>query len=86
MKVLVVDDQRSLRVMLRSMLEQLPKVEVVEASSKDEALALLHPALSFAFIDLRLTADPRDRSGLEVLRALNERTGARSVVTVQGWG
>jgi DNA-binding NtrC family response regulator len=80
MKVLVVDDQKSLRAMLRSMLERLPGLEVVEAATLAEALSAIDGSLSLAFVDLRLSADPRDRSGLDVLKALRARSAARAVV------
>lgn len=66
--------------MLRSMLERLPGVEVVEAATLAEALSALDSTLALAFVDLRLTADSRDRSGLEVLKALTSRTAARAVI------
>jgi DNA-binding NtrC family response regulator len=80
MKVLVVDDQRSMRLVLRGLLERVPEVTVVEAASLEEALATPTSELELAFVDLRLGSDVRDRSGLEVVRHLVARGVARVVV------
>lgn len=71
MRILIVDDQRSARNVLRRMLEPLPDTEVYEATSKAEALARASshdPDL--VLLDIRLSKDPRDRGGLDLLSEL----------------
>lgn len=79
MKVLIVDDQRSARHILTSMLGD--DVEVIEAASLDAArLAIERDAFELAFVDVRLTEKSGDRDGIEVLRALRDRQPATPVV------
>ncbi len=72
MKILVVDDQRSARKVLRDMLAALGQVEIFEAASSREALRTIEQsAPELMLLDIRLSADdPRDRSGLDLLRQL----------------
>jgi len=69
MKILIVDDQRSGRRVLKQMLSTLSDVEIFEAAGQDEALALVEQrSPDLLLLDIRLTDDPRDRGGLDVLR------------------
>ena len=69
MKILVVDDQRSGRRVLRQMLAALPEVEILEAGGQDEAMSVIEQrAPDLLLLDIRLSDDPRDRGGLEILR------------------
>jgi DNA-binding NtrC family response regulator len=84
MKVLVVDDQRSARRVLRQMLAELEEVEVLEASSLAEAVSAVETAApDLLLLDIRLSDDPRDRGGLEVLRTVRAsgRTTPAVIVT-----
>ncbi len=80
MKVLVVDDQRSARRVLRRMLMQLRDMEVLEAETADDAVRVAEAEqLDLLLVDIRLSDDPRDRTGLDVvtrLRALGNATPA----------
>jgi DNA-binding NtrC family response regulator len=68
-KILIVDDQRSGRRVLKQMLSALPDVELLEAAGLEEALgAVERSAPDLLLLDIRLSDDPRDRGGLEVLR------------------
>jgi DNA-binding NtrC family response regulator len=68
-KILVVDDARSARRLLRNTLAALEGVEVLEAASVDDALSMIERASpDLLLLDLRLSDDPRDRGGLEILR------------------
>jgi DNA-binding NtrC family response regulator len=70
-KILVVDDQRSGRRVLKQMLAALPDTEILEAASVDDALATIEASSpDLLLLDIRLTADPRDRGGLEILRTV----------------
>src|SRR5258708_10789961 len=81
MKVLVVDDQRSARRVLKQMLGGLEDIEIVEASNQAEAIDIVDPAsLDLLLLDIRLSEDPRDRGGLEVLKAI--RAAGRSTPAV----
>jgi DNA-binding NtrC family response regulator len=71
MKILIVDDQRSARRVLRTMLSALEDVEVVEAGSMEEAFALIQKTPpDLLLLDIRLSPDARDRGGLDLLRKL----------------
>ena len=85
MKILIVDDQRSARKVLKDYLSALSDVECVEAASVDDAMAAIdrhHPDL--LLLDVRLDpGDLRDRGGLEILRRVRAsgRTTPAIVVT-----
>ncbi len=73
MKILIVDDKRSARSVLCSMLADLPDTELLEASTKAEALAQAQVASpDLILLDIRLSNDPRDRGGLELLSELRD--------------
>ena len=81
MKILIVDDQRSARRILRQMLSALSDVELVEAGSVDEALALLERSSpDLLLVDIRLSSDARDRGGLDLIRKL--RAGGIAIPAV----
>jgi DNA-binding NtrC family response regulator len=81
MKILVVDDQRSARRLLKQMLSELEGVEVVEAATVTDALAVVdNGAPDLLLLDIRLSEDPRDRGGLEILRTV--RSSGRSIPAV----
>jgi DNA-binding NtrC family response regulator len=76
MKILAVDDQRSARLVLRRILAAMDGVEVAEAGSVGEALSAIERAPpDLLLLDIRLSADARDRGGLDLLRKLRS-TGA----------
>ncbi len=69
MKILIVDDQRSGRRVLKQMLGAIPDAELLEAQSLDEAIAAVEKSSpDLLLLDIRLSDDPRDRGGLEILR------------------
>src|SRR5580704_9112930 len=71
MKILIVDDQRSARRVLRLMLATLEGLEISEASSVDEALSVVQRTPpDLLLLDIRLSSDARDRGGLDLLRKL----------------
>jgi two-component system response regulator HydG len=72
MKILIVDDQRSSRRVLRQMLGELPESEIVEAESANDALAAVtNESPDLVLLDVRLSStDVRDRGGLDVLRRM----------------
>jgi two-component system response regulator HydG len=81
MKVLVVDDQRSARRVLKQMLADLPGVEIFEAGRFEEAMAVVDASSpDLLLLDIRLSDDPRDRGGLDVLRAV--RASGRMIPAV----
>ncbi|MCC7537507.1 MAG: sigma-54-dependent Fis family transcriptional regulator [Deltaproteobacteria bacterium] len=86
MNVLILDDQRSARRVLADLLGAREEVVVHEAASLAEARRLLDEhGVDLAFIDLRLSDDPRDREGLSFLTELKSRSGAHAVM-VTGYG
>jgi CheY-like chemotaxis protein len=81
MKILIVDDQRSARRVLRQMLSALDGVEVTEAGGPEEALSMVQRAPpDLLLLDIRLSADARDRGGLDLLRKV--RASGSSVPAV----
>ncbi|HKQ69592.1 MAG TPA: sigma-54 dependent transcriptional regulator [Polyangiaceae bacterium] len=81
MKILVVDDQRSARRVLKQMLGELSGISILEAGSSSEAMAIVESsAPDLMLLDIRLSEDPRDRGGLDVLRAV--RATGRSTPAV----
>jgi two-component system response regulator HydG len=81
MKVLVVDDQRSARRVVKQMLTGLEDIEVLEAGSQSEAMSAVETASpDLLLLDIRLSEDPRDRGGLEILKTV--RAAGRSIPAV----
>src|SRR5688500_432494 len=83
MKVLVIDDQRSARRVLKHMLSALPAVELSEAASLEDArtqYGACDPDL--LLVDIRLSEDPTNRDGLEFVRWLRRQGRATPVVMV----
>jgi DNA-binding NtrC family response regulator len=81
MNVLIVDDQRSARHILTSVLGTFPGLSLHEAGSLDEARqALTQHAIDVAFIDIRLNADARNRDGFTLVREVREKTNAIPIV------
>jgi DNA-binding NtrC family response regulator len=81
MKILVVDDQRSARRLLKQMLAELGDVEIVEAGTVADALAAVEQSSpDLLLLDIRLTEDPRDRGGLQILQSV--RASGRSTPAV----
>ncbi|MDO9018263.1 MAG: sigma-54 dependent transcriptional regulator [Deltaproteobacteria bacterium] len=77
MHVLVVDDQRSARRNLATLLEAFPDVTVTQAASLDEARrALEREPVDLALIDVRLSEDARNRDGLVLVKEVAEKTTA----------
>jgi len=86
MKILVVDDQRSSRRVLRQMLGDGDggEHEVVEAESAPQALAAIaSEAPDLVLLDVRLSStDVRDRGGLDVLRKMRAEGNTTPAVMV----
>ncbi len=81
MKLLIVDDQRSARLVLRKMLAVVDGIELLEASSVDDAWTTIgRTPPDLLLLDIRLSSDPRDRGGLDLLRRL--RGSGNAVPTV----
>jgi DNA-binding NtrC family response regulator len=69
MKILIVDDEASGRYPLKRILGKLGDVEILEAASVESALAAVEKSSpDLLLLDIRLSEDPRDRGGLEILR------------------
>jgi DNA-binding NtrC family response regulator len=80
-KILLVDDQRSARRVLRNLLSELPELEVIEACSVEEAKERIEgQSPDAALVDIRLSTEPTDRGGLALLRWL--RGSGRSTPAV----
>ncbi len=75
MKILLVDDNPSDRMILRKVLREIGDLEIAEADSLDAARrALDRDTFDAAIIDLRLGEDVRNRDGHTLVRELGERT------------
>jgi DNA-binding NtrC family response regulator len=84
MKILIVDDQRSARRVLRQILGTLDDLEIYEAGTAADAIAAVEVSSpDLHLLDIRLSDDPRDRGGLDVLRAVRAsgRSTSAGIVT-----
>src|SRR6187397_1799626 len=87
LKVLVVDDQRSARRVLRSAIESRAGFRSVEASSLTQArAALAAEPFDVALVDVRLEADIRDRSGLTLIGEIRATTQTTPIVVSAAGG
>ncbi len=85
MKVLVVDDQRSARRVLKNMLLRMADTEVLEADDAADAIRITRGQRpDLLLVDIRLSEDPRDREGLELVSRLREEGDPTPVVMVTG--
>ena len=85
MKFLLLDDQRSARTVLKRLLEDRPDIEVVEASSVDEArLRVETQDIDAMLLDIRLSDAPNDRGGLDFLRWARSTGRSMPAVMVTG--
>jgi two-component system response regulator HydG len=82
-KILVVDDQRSARRVLRNLLSELSGLEILEASSLAEAQERIETHSPDAMlVDVRLSSEPTDRGGLALLKWLRASGRATPAVMV----
>ena len=85
MRFLLLDDQRSARVVLKRLLEDRPDIEVVEAASADEArLRIETQDIDAMLLDIRLSDAPSDRGGLDFLRWVRSTGRGMPAVMVTG--
>src|SRR5215475_10316275 len=85
MKILILDDQRSARRVLRHLLADQPNLEVIEAGSVEEAKERVEAQAPDAMlVDIRLSNDPTNRGGLDFLRWVRESGRATPAVMVTG--
>ena len=86
MNVLVVDDQRSARRNLLSLLQSFADLAVAEAATLEEARrALDRQRFDLCLIDIRLSDDARNRDGLKLVAEVAQKTTAVPVcVTAAG--
>ncbi len=85
MKFLLLDDQRSARLVLKHLLEERPDIQVVEAGSVDEArLRIETQDIDAMLLDIRLSDAPTDRGGLEFLRWVRGTGRTMPAVMVTG--
>jgi DNA-binding NtrC family response regulator len=81
MKVLVVDDHRSARRVLGSMISSVVEADIVESDGLESARAsLAQQTFDIAFVDLRMSEDPSNRDGLTLLREIRDRTATPVVM------
>ncbi len=83
MKVLVLDDQRSARRVLKHVLAAATDLEIIEAASIEEAKERTERTSPDAMLlDIRLSDDPTDRGGLEFLKWLRDSGRSTPAVMV----
>jgi DNA-binding NtrC family response regulator len=69
LRVLVLDDQRSARRVLKHLLSAMPNLELIEAASVQEAKDKTEAESPDAMLlDIRLSDEPTDRGGLDFLK------------------
>jgi two-component system response regulator HydG len=84
-KILIIDDQRSARKVIKGILARLGEVEIIEAGTLEEsqqAVQAQEPDL--LLVDIRLSDRPTDRGGLDLLRWLGEQGYGTPAVMVTG--
>jgi DNA-binding NtrC family response regulator len=79
-RILVVDDQSEVRATIRRILRRVPDAEVLEAANLESALNQALDGVDLMLVDIRLSDDPRDRGGMELIREL--RRQGRNIPTV----
>lgn len=85
MRFLLLDDQRGARLVLRRLLEARPDIELVEASSVNEAqLCVEKHDIDAMLLDIRLSDSPTDRGGLDFLRWVRHTGRSMPAVIVTG--
>jgi two-component system response regulator HydG len=72
LKLLIVDDHPEIRFSLRRLLKRVPGLEFAEADSVESAMAEVVEGVDLLLLDIRLSDDPRDRGGLEILRRVEK--------------
>ncbi|HZO12484.1 MAG TPA: response regulator, partial [Polyangiaceae bacterium] len=83
MNVLIVDDNPSARLVLRKILRVLEGIEILEASTLEQAQAAFEQVhVDLALLDIRLKRGQPDRGGLELLEWLRQRGRSTPVVIV----
>jgi DNA-binding NtrC family response regulator len=83
MKILVVDDQRGARRVLLQILRTLPDVELAEAKSVAEAIEAIDASPpDLALLDIRLSNEPGDRGGLDLLNRVRQTLPTLPVIIV----
>jgi DNA-binding NtrC family response regulator len=83
LRVLVVDDQRSARRVLKQILAAVDGLEILEAGSEEEALATVQRTRpDLLLLDIRLSEDPRNRGGLEIVKRLRAQGSTVPAVMV----
>ncbi|AKF84390.1 Fis family transcriptional regulator [Myxococcus fulvus 124B02] len=81
MRILIVDDQRSARRVLTSVLSPMVGVELCEASSLAEARKVLaETSVDVALVDIRLDSDSRNRDGLTLIGEIRRNTETVPIV------
>jgi two-component system response regulator HydG len=85
MRFLLLDDQRSARVVLKRLLEDRPDIDVVEASNAEEARVRVETQeIDAMLLDIRLSDAPSDRGGLDFLRWVRSTGRSMPAVMVTG--
>lgn len=79
MKVLIVDDDKNSRTLLRDLLK-LKNVDCIEAGSGNEALALVSSEIGLCITDIKLP----DIDGYEVARKIKEKYPEMPIIVSTG--
>lgn len=83
MRLLILDDQRSARKVLKHILSSMQGLEILEASSVQEAREKVELSAPDAMLlDIRLSDDPTDRGGLDFLQWVRDSGRAIPAVMV----
>ncbi|RKH43799.1 sigma-54-dependent transcriptional regulator [Corallococcus sicarius] len=81
MKILIIDDHRSARRILTTVLSSMAGVEFREAASLDEAQRCLREEfIDVALVDIRLSADACNTDGLTLIEEIRKCTSAVPIV------
>lgn len=81
MNILIIDDERSMRHIIKKYLKKLESCELYEASSKDESIKILNSGtIDIALIDIRLSQDTRNRDGQDIIQYISKNALAIPII------
>src|SRR2546425_7906603 len=81
MKILILDDQRAARRVLRSVLSSMTDLQFEEAATLDEALRLVREQrFDVYLVDIHLSDNPLERGGIEFVKQTRALQPAPAII------
>lgn len=87
MRILLVEDWGQIRRSFNALLKELvPNSQIYEAANFDQAVDILASAnIDFAFVDIELSKDPHEKSGLDLLNYKRQISPDTRVIMLSGY-